>query len=139
MWSEIQPPWDVLSVVLPRQLSKGTVHVIVEAKGVEVLGEEEWNVRQHGYSKRRTLHKPHWIRGLGTTGWSCICKNPRIVCCNVTKQPGSGGLGKKLELWVIAFDLDWFAVDKVWYLWDLRQPLVQLPLSTFTSRSDDGG
>ena len=34
-------------------------HVVVDSSGVKVYGEGEWQVRQHGWSKRRTWRKLH--------------------------------------------------------------------------------
>ena len=48
-----------LQVFLPRRLSQGAVHVVVDATGLKVFGEGEWKVRKHGYSKRRTWRKLH--------------------------------------------------------------------------------
>jgi transposase len=41
---------------LPRS---GPVHLVIDASGVKVYGEGEWQVRQQGWSKRRTWRKLH--------------------------------------------------------------------------------
>ncbi len=33
----------------------GPLHVVIDSSGLKVFGEGEWKVRQHGWSKRRTL------------------------------------------------------------------------------------
>lgn len=48
-----------LEVELGARLSRGGVHLVVDASGFKVFGEGEWKVRQHGYSKRRTWRKLH--------------------------------------------------------------------------------
>lgn len=48
-----------LEVTLPRQETTASLHVVVDATGLKVYGEGEWEVRQHGYSKRRTWRKLH--------------------------------------------------------------------------------
>lgn len=48
-----------LEVSLPRQRQGKALHVVVDATGLEVYGEGEWKVRQHGYTKRRTWRKLH--------------------------------------------------------------------------------
>lgn len=48
-----------LEVCIPRTVSAGPRHVVVDSTGLKVFGEGEWKVRQHGYSKRRTWRKLH--------------------------------------------------------------------------------
>ncbi len=47
---EVQIPWH------PRT---GATHVVVDATGLKIFGEGEWQVRQHGVGKRRTWRKIH--------------------------------------------------------------------------------
>lgn len=47
------------SVPMASTLPKGPLHILVDSTGVEVYGEGEWKVRQHGVSKRRTWLKMH--------------------------------------------------------------------------------
>ncbi len=48
-----------LQIFLSCQLSKGAVHVVIDATDLKVFGEDEWKVRQHGYGKRRPWRKLH--------------------------------------------------------------------------------
>ena len=48
-----------LSVVVPRIPRKGPIHVVVDSTGLNIFGEGEWKVRQHGVGKRRTWRKIH--------------------------------------------------------------------------------
>jgi hypothetical protein len=48
-----------LSVELPIVPQEGVRHVVVDSTGVNVYGEGEWKIRQHGISKRRTWRKLH--------------------------------------------------------------------------------
>lgn len=48
-----------LSVTLPVKDWFTSRHLVVDSTGVKVLGEGEWKVRQHGWSKRRTWLKLH--------------------------------------------------------------------------------
>ena len=48
-----------LEVVLPRSLKNEPLHLVVDSTGVKVYGAGEWQVRQHGYSRRRTWRKLH--------------------------------------------------------------------------------
>jgi len=48
-----------LEVGIPRPVSAGPRHVVVDSTGLKVFGEGEWKVRQHGSSKRRTWRKLH--------------------------------------------------------------------------------
>lgn len=48
-----------LAVRLPRRAKTESLHLVVDATGVKVLGEGEWKVRQHGYAQRRTWRKLH--------------------------------------------------------------------------------
>src|SRR5262245_37393491 len=47
-----------LSVGLSRK-SKGPLHLVLDSTGLKVYGEGEWEVRKHGYSRRRTWRKLH--------------------------------------------------------------------------------
>jgi nucleotide-binding universal stress UspA family protein len=47
-----------LEVDLARK-SKGPLHLVLDSTGPKVYGEGEWEVREHGYSKRRTWRKLH--------------------------------------------------------------------------------
>lgn len=49
----------MLDVSIPRTVSAGARHLVVDSTGLKVFGEGEWKVRQHGYSKRRTWRKLH--------------------------------------------------------------------------------
>ncbi len=48
-----------LAVSLPTSKPEEPKHIVVDSSGLEVYGEGEWKVRQHGYSKRRTWRKLH--------------------------------------------------------------------------------
>ena len=48
-----------LELELPHTRSKEALYVVVDSTGVKVFGEGEWNVRQHGYTYRRTWRKVH--------------------------------------------------------------------------------
>ena len=51
-----------LAVVLPKKQTDSPaspMHLVVDSTGLKVYGEGEWNVRQHGWSKRRTWRKLH--------------------------------------------------------------------------------
>jgi hypothetical protein len=48
-----------LEVALPRRRKSEPLHVVVDSTGVKVYGEGEWEVRQHGYTRRRTWRKLH--------------------------------------------------------------------------------
>jgi len=48
-----------LGVELPRRPRDEPLPVVVDSTGVKVYGEGEWEVRRHGYSKRRTWRKLH--------------------------------------------------------------------------------
>lgn len=42
------------------------LHLVVDSTSVKVYGEDEWKVRRHGYSKRRTWRKVHLALGANT-------------------------------------------------------------------------
>ena len=46
-----------LDVALPRQSAGKSLHVLVDATGLKVYGEGEWEVRVRGYQKRRAWRK----------------------------------------------------------------------------------
>jgi IS5 family transposase len=48
-----------LEIALPQTRKKEALHVVVDSTGVKVFGEGEWQVRQHGYTRRRTWRKVH--------------------------------------------------------------------------------
>lgn len=48
-----------LSVTLPVRRPGESLNVVVDSTGINVYGEGEWKVRQHGVSKRRTWRKLH--------------------------------------------------------------------------------
>ena len=48
-----------LAVVLPTRCPDTPMHLVVDSTGLKVYGEGEWNVRQHGWTKRRTWRKLH--------------------------------------------------------------------------------
>jgi hypothetical protein len=48
-----------LQVKLPEMSSREPVHLVVDSTGVKLYGEGVWNVRKHGYSKRRTWRRVH--------------------------------------------------------------------------------
>ena len=48
-----------LEVELPSFIQNESRHVVVDSTGIKIFGEGEWNVRQHGYTKRRTWRKLH--------------------------------------------------------------------------------
>ena len=48
-----------LQVTLPTTKSSEPLYIVVDSTGLKVYGEGEWEVRKHGYSKRRTWRKLH--------------------------------------------------------------------------------
>ena len=48
-----------LQVELPTRSVQAPIHVVVDSSGLNVYGEGEWKVRQHGWSVRRTWRKLH--------------------------------------------------------------------------------
>ena len=50
---------QTLDVGIPRTPSPEARHLVVDPTGLKVFGEGEWQVRQHGYSKRRPRRKRH--------------------------------------------------------------------------------
>ena len=48
-----------LAVVLPTQCPDKPMHLVVDSTGLKVYGQGEWQVRQHGWTKRRTWRKLH--------------------------------------------------------------------------------
>lgn len=48
-----------LEVEIPSLIQNESRHVVVDSTGIKIFGEGEWNVRQHGYTKRRTWRKLH--------------------------------------------------------------------------------
>ena len=74
------------AVVLPNKPIDSPMHLVVDSTGLQVYGQGEWKVRQHGWSKRRTWRKLHVevngkapplardqilraMRGKGRKGW----------------------------------------------------------------------
>jgi len=59
-YSTLSRRQSALTVPLPRSLSRDEpLHVVVDATGLKVFGEGEWQVKKHGASKRRTWRKLH--------------------------------------------------------------------------------
>lgn len=58
-YSTLSRRQPTLDIRLPPRRAAGSVHLVVDSTGVKVLGEGEWKVRQHGYTKRRTWKKLH--------------------------------------------------------------------------------
>jgi IS5 family transposase len=48
-----------MSVRLPKRSRGEPLHLAIDSSGLKVYGEGEWQVRQHGASKRRTWRKVH--------------------------------------------------------------------------------
>ena len=48
----------VLPIDLPK-VADGPLHLVIDSTGLKVYGEGEWEVRQHGYTRRRTWIKLH--------------------------------------------------------------------------------
>ena len=48
-----------LAVALPISPTAEAKHIVVDSTGLKIYGEGEWQVRQHGHSKRRTWRKLH--------------------------------------------------------------------------------
>ena len=48
-----------LAVSLPRRAKDAPLHVVVDATGIKGYGEGEWQLRSHGWSKRRTWRQLH--------------------------------------------------------------------------------
>ncbi|KAF1005029.1 MAG: hypothetical protein E5299_02309 [Burkholderia gladioli] len=55
-----------LDVELPILRDNEPIHLVVDSTGLKVYGENEWKVRQHGYSKRRTWRKVHLALNANT-------------------------------------------------------------------------
>jgi len=55
-WSRHQ---KTLKVNIPYRGSQGPLHLLIEATGIKVEGEGEWNARKHGGAKRRVWRKIH--------------------------------------------------------------------------------
>ena len=52
--------WYALRVGLPKKQTDSpgsSMHLVVDSTGLKVYGEGEWQVRQHGWTKRRTWRK----------------------------------------------------------------------------------
>ena len=47
------------AVALPPRRQRGPIHMVVDATGLKVYGQGEWQVRQHGVRQRRTGRKLH--------------------------------------------------------------------------------
>ena len=58
-YSTLSRRQGALAVGLPRRCSDQPMHLVVDSTGLKVYGEGEWNVRQHGWTKRRTWRKLH--------------------------------------------------------------------------------
>ncbi len=67
-----------LTVPLPRERRDEPLHGVVDSRGLQIYGEGEWNVRQHGYHKRRTWRKMHLGGDEATHA---------IVACGVPAHP----------------------------------------------------
>jgi len=48
-----------LEVEIPGLIKNDSRHIVFDSTGIKIFGEGEWNVRQHGYTKRRTWRKLH--------------------------------------------------------------------------------
>jgi hypothetical protein len=48
-----------LKVNIPYRGSQGPLHLLIDSAGIKVVGEEEWNARKHGGTKRRVWRKIH--------------------------------------------------------------------------------
>ena len=68
-----------LDVALPRQSAGKSLHVLVDATGLKVYGEGEWEVRVHGYQKRRAWRKPHPAVGEATAEVSAVVETTSNV------------------------------------------------------------
>lgn len=49
-----------MSVRLPERSQEKPLHLAIDSSGLKVYGEREWQVRQHGASRRRTWRTVHW-------------------------------------------------------------------------------
>ena len=49
---------QTLQVKMPKK-SSGSLNLVLDSTGLKIYGEGEWQVRKHGYSKRRTWRKLH--------------------------------------------------------------------------------
>ena len=61
-YSTLSRRQGALAVVLPKKQPDSPaspMHLVVDSTGLKVYGEGEWNVRQHGWTKRRTWRKLH--------------------------------------------------------------------------------
>ena len=61
-YSTLSRRQGALRVVLPKKQTDSPaspMHLVVDSTGLKVYGEGEWNVRQHGWTKRRTWRKLH--------------------------------------------------------------------------------
>ncbi len=68
-----------LSVALPMQPTSAARHLVIDATGVKVYGEGEWQVRQHGVSKRRTWRKLHLCMDAATFEYVATCASTSDV------------------------------------------------------------
>ena len=61
-YSTLSRRQGALRVELPKKQTNSPaspMHLVVDSTGLKVYGEGEWNVRQHGWTKRRTWRKLH--------------------------------------------------------------------------------
>ena len=73
---------QTLKVTLPTS-EKGPIHAVLDSTGLKVYGEGEWEVRQHGYSKRRTWRKLH----LGMDEATCEIEAELLTDAGVDALP----------------------------------------------------
>lgn len=67
VWSDLPLPHystlsrraKTLEVVLPQVRRDEPLHLVIDSTGLKVFGEGEWQVRQHGKTKRRAWRKVH--------------------------------------------------------------------------------
>jgi hypothetical protein len=68
-----------LTIELPVRVTSAARHLVVDATGVKVYGEGEWQVRQHGVSQRRTWRKLHLCMDAATFEYVAICASTSDV------------------------------------------------------------
>ncbi len=64
---------QTLKLVMPTQRPHAPLHQVIDSTVRKVCGEGEWEVRKHGYSKRRTWRKVHLAMDANT---GPICAEP---------------------------------------------------------------
>ena len=72
-YSTLSRRQGALAVVLPKKQPDrpaSPMHLVVDSTGLKVYGEDEWNVRQPGWTKRRTWRSCMWGSTRPPARWS---------------------------------------------------------------------